>query len=56
MSRKASDKIYPTQIARARTRAMSLVQTAPDDPTFHLWRVARTWLVDAVHAFGAGGR
>jgi hypothetical protein len=31
---------------------MSLVQTAPDDPTFHLWRIARAWLTDAVHAFG----
>jgi hypothetical protein len=32
---------------------MSLTQTASDDPTFHLWRIARVWLTDAVHAFGA---
>jgi hypothetical protein len=32
---------------------MSLAQSAPDDPTFQLWRIARVWLADAVRAFGA---
>jgi hypothetical protein len=32
---------------------MTLAQTASEDPTFHLWRIARVWLTDTVHAFGA---